>query len=218
MLEPVRRLCQQNDLPWTDEIADRLTRFLDLLDEFRESMNLIGPLSNEAIIRDLVVDSLAPAAARSPTGPILDVGSGAGFPGIPLAIVFPDLETTLIEPRKKRHTFLKIARTRLELDNLTPERTRLQQLEPSPYNFVIAKAFKPPTEWIRLAHPWLEPIPTDRDAGGIICMTRPDRRDDIEWTASDLDMQVTEFIEDTADIGAPPTDPPRAIAVVNHRP
>jgi len=218
MLGPVRRLCQQNDLRWDDEVADRLTGFLDLLDEFRESMNLIGPLSEEAIIRDLVVDSLTPAVVRSPTGPILDVGSGAGFPGIPLAILFPDLETTLIEPRKKRHTFLKIARTRLELDNLTPQRTRLQQLEPSPHNFVIAKAFKPPTEWLRLAEPWLEPPPADRHAGGIICMTRPDRRDDIEWIANDLDLRVTEFIDDTATLGAPPTDPPRAIAVVNRRP
>jgi 16S rRNA (guanine527-N7)-methyltransferase len=216
MLEPVQHLCQRHDLPWDDQTADRLRRFLELLDEFRGSMNLIGPLSHDAIIRELLADSLAPAAVRAPNGPVLDVGTGAGFPGVPLACLYPELPVTLVEPRKKRHTFLKIVRTRLDLEQLTLQRARLENLEPKPHDFVISKAFKPPDEWIPLAARW---VATDREGdspGAAICMTRPDQRKLIVDAAADAGMELINFVADTADIGAPAADPPRAIAVLAH--
>lgn len=63
-------------------------------------------------------DSLAARSELAP-GSIVDLGSGAGYPGIPLAIVSPDREVTLVEPRQKRASFLEVCSTRLGLKNLT---------------------------------------------------------------------------------------------------
>ncbi|MEC9466319.1 MAG: 16S rRNA (guanine(527)-N(7))-methyltransferase RsmG [Myxococcota bacterium] len=70
-------------------------------------------------------DSLA-AQKYLKSGPVLDIGSGGGFPGIPLAIARPDLEVTLLEPRRKRVSFLSSAVARQGLNNVTVIHGRIQ--------------------------------------------------------------------------------------------
>src|SRR5690606_23507115 len=115
MMQPLARFCRAHDLPWDADVEHNFERYLALLLQFNQGSNLIGPMSPEAVVRELLVDSLAAAAAARPGGPILDVGTGAGLPGLPLKFVFPELPITLVEPRRKRATFLRIVATRLEL-------------------------------------------------------------------------------------------------------
>ncbi len=93
------------DPAWWPKVALHLT----LLAKWADKINLTS-VSNpdEALVRH-VVDSLSLlklARVRSSAGPWLDVGSGAGFPGIPLAVARPDVDITLLEPRQKRGVFL----------------------------------------------------------------------------------------------------------------
>ena len=169
VLAALASFCTANDLPWDEGRAQKMEGYLDLLMQFNEAMNLIGPLTRQAVVDELLVDSLVAAAARRPEGPMLDVGTGAGLPGIPLKIVFPDVALTLVEPRQKRSTFLKIAIHRLSLSSVTAFRGRIEDFDGARFDTVISKAFQPPEDWLQTAKPFAA------DTGAIICMAR--RRD-----------------------------------------
>jgi 16S rRNA (guanine527-N7)-methyltransferase len=93
-----------------------LLRFLDEIELWNERMNLVGPGDRQTLIDRHLVDSLAAVRLLRSLGDglrIADVGSGAGLPGIPLAIALRPRETCLIEPRRKRASFLRNVRRAL---------------------------------------------------------------------------------------------------------
>lgn len=183
-VDKIAGFCADHDLPWDEERAAAMTRYLDLLLQFNEAMNLIGPLSEQEVVDQLLVDSLVAAAARRPKGPILDVGTGAGLPGIPLKIVFPDCPISLVEPRRKRSTFLKIVTHRLNLDDVTVFRGRIEDFDGGDFDFVISKAFRAPVEWLETAKPYLA------DGGAVVCMAREGDRAGLEEKAGALGMSL----------------------------
>lgn len=204
-LDTLARFCRQNDLPFTERTEERFAEYLDLLVEFNQSMNLIGPLDEAEIVDQLLVDSAAAAAVSPPKGSMLDVGTGAGLPGIPLKILYPDLALTLVEPRRKRTTFLRIATTRLDLDAVSIERARIENLAEATFEYVISKAFQPPLEWLETASRWRSP------EGVIVCLTRPAERAALEARAADLGLEVQAACDDTTSLGAAGFEEARAV-------
>jgi 16S rRNA (guanine527-N7)-methyltransferase len=89
-----------------------------LLDENRHT-NLTGAKTVGELVREHFLDSLAPLGFVPLAQPIVDVGSGAGLPGIPVAIAFPMKKIVLLEPRAKRAAFLSLAADKLGLSNVT---------------------------------------------------------------------------------------------------
>lgn len=169
LIAPLEAFCTRHELPWNVQASERFLLFIDLLVRLRKAMNLIGPMSPEDIVQELLIDSIAAAALIPPKGRVLDVGSGAGFPGIPLAILYPQIDFMLVEPRQKRTTFLDIATHRLGLEHVHVEICRIEDLHhTSPFDIVISKAFQPPLEWVNTASTYTAP------GGHIICMTRED--------------------------------------------
>ncbi|MFU8804090.1 MAG: 16S rRNA (guanine(527)-N(7))-methyltransferase RsmG [Bradymonadaceae bacterium] len=183
MIDPIESFCRTHGLPFDAQAAERFTTYLELLEKLNVGMNLIGPLSREAIIDELLIDSLTPAVACAPTGKILDVGTGAGLPGIPLKILYPDLPITFVEPRRKRATFLKICTKRLGLDDVTIHEARIEDVPHDEYQYVISKAFQPPLNWIETASKWLA---TD---GVLVCMTRQTEKEGLLNRARELDLE-----------------------------
>ncbi len=88
---------------------ERLGRFLELLQTWNRRVHLTGVRERGRLVRDHVIDSLAPVRHLPDAGIIADVGSGAGFPGIVLACVRPDREIILIESRRRPTSFLREA-------------------------------------------------------------------------------------------------------------
>lgn len=210
-LDRLAEFCRRNDLPWSDDIQAKFAGYLDLLTHFNQAMNLIGPLSQADIVDQLLVDSVAAAAVCAPRGPMLDVGSGAGLPGIPLKLLFSDLPLTMVEPRKKRTTFLKIVVTRLQLADTAIERTRIEDLAPTSYDYVISKAFQPPPDWLETASRWVG------QAGTAVCLTRPGERAALEARAAQLDLELAAACDDTTALGAPSVGETRAIYAFGSR-
>jgi 16S rRNA (guanine527-N7)-methyltransferase len=91
-----------------DAVA-RLDRFLTILAEWNRRVRLTGERTVQTIIEQHIVDSLAPVPHLPATGLVADVGSGAGFPGIVIGCVRPDLDVVLIESRRRRTSFLREA-------------------------------------------------------------------------------------------------------------
>jgi 16S rRNA (guanine527-N7)-methyltransferase len=119
-----------------DTAADRFERYAALLREWNERVNLTAILDDEGIATRHFVDSLSLAprlrdtlAARPTCAPplrLVDVGSGAGFPGLPLALAFPQLEVVLVDSLAKRVAFLDAVVADLKLDNVTTRHARAE--------------------------------------------------------------------------------------------
>lgn len=89
------------------EAVERIGRFLGLLAEWNRSTHLTGERDMPTLIAKHVVDALALVPELPAVGPVVDIGSGAGFPGIVIGCVRPDLDLVLIESRRRPATFLR---------------------------------------------------------------------------------------------------------------
>jgi len=123
----------------SDKIIGKLEQFAALLHEWNQIHNLTGAKTIAAIY-DNIVDSLYPLSFIKMPVTLLDVGTGAGFPGLVLAIALPDNEVVLAEPLKKRVSFLKYAAIDLGLQNVTVEAKRVEAVEHEPFGMISSRA------------------------------------------------------------------------------
>ncbi|RPH86129.1 MAG: 16S rRNA (guanine(527)-N(7))-methyltransferase RsmG [Desulfobacteraceae bacterium] len=131
----------------------RLVAHLDLLDEWSARMNLTAIRDRPSQLTKHLLDSLTVQpylrGAR-----IADVGSGAGFPGIPLAIVEPHRHFTLIESTGKKCRFLEHVRDALELKNVAIVQSRAESYQPDMrFDTVLARAVGPVADLVKVAGP-----------------------------------------------------------------
>ena len=96
---------------------EQFQKYMELLVEWNQKMNLTAITEEEQVWEKHFYDSILPFAHLS-FDSMCDVGSGAGFPGIPVQIVFPDVKMTLVEPLQKRCRFLNEVKEQLHLDHL----------------------------------------------------------------------------------------------------
>ena len=123
------------------------------LAKWSRRINLTGHRTLDSIVRRLLLEGAALAAQIPLVTSLADIGSGAGFPGLPIAVLRPNCAVTLVEAREKRHHFQRAVVRQLGLANATPELGRAEHLEPRPHAAVIAQALAPPVR----ALPWLLP-------------------------------------------------------------
>ncbi len=128
-----------------------------LLDHWGARINLTGHRGLSEIVRNLLLDSVALVAQLPEIESLADLGSGAGFPGLPAAILRPSCRVTLIESRLRRHHFQRAACRALRIPNATPIRGRAEELEPSPHAVVTAQAVARPEAALALMVRWLAP-------------------------------------------------------------
>ncbi len=123
----------------SDSALDRLNRFTLLLHEWNRIHNLTGAKTIGAI-HDHIVDSLYPATFVDRPDSLLDVGTGAGFPGLALSIMWPKTETVLTEPLGKRAAFLAYAAMELGLVHVTVARMRVEALVHPSFGLITSRA------------------------------------------------------------------------------
>ncbi|MCX7933863.1 MAG: 16S rRNA (guanine(527)-N(7))-methyltransferase RsmG [Planctomycetota bacterium] len=112
------RLFAAHDFPLTAEQARSFWLFYDLLRRRNAALGLTRIMGIEATVLKHFVDSLMPLRLWDIRGPLLDIGSGAGFPGVPLAIFRPEMRIILAESRGKRAAFLEELKRDLALANV----------------------------------------------------------------------------------------------------
>jgi len=128
-----------------------------LVETWGRRMNLTGHKTAEAVVRRLILDAAALLVAAPPFGSLADLGSGAGFPGLPIAVLRPEVRVTLVDSRERRHHFQRTARRTLGLENVDPVRGRLEELEPVPHEAVLAQALAQPRQALVWMRPWAAP-------------------------------------------------------------
>ena len=157
-------------LKLTEKQIDKFSSYLSLLLTWNARFNLTAIRSPALIIRLHFIDSLAIAPFISPGGRLLDVGSGAGFPGIPLKIISPKMALTLVESQRRKANFLREVVRSLNLSGVEVLEGRAEQLKPQEiglFSVVVARALGSLDNFLRLSAPLL------RQGGRTIIMHGP---------------------------------------------
>jgi 16S rRNA (guanine527-N7)-methyltransferase len=133
--------------------------YLDELWEWNRRINLTGLHARKKIAIELCLDSLIPAPFIPEKGRMLDVGSGAGFPGVPLKIHSPGLKTHLIEANSKKVSFLRHVIRLLKLNEIEVIKGRIERdgilLHPSGYRLITARALADLRQTVAWCAPFL---------------------------------------------------------------
>ena len=126
--------------PLHDAEIERFVRLLALLEHWNRKTNLTAISDPAKMVAGHLLDSLAVRPfVRGPR--ILDIGTGAGFPGLPLAVVFPDWQFTLLDSNGKKVAFVRHACGELQLDNVTAVKARAEDYDPGTgFDTVVARA------------------------------------------------------------------------------
>lgn len=131
-------------LPGPDLAAGQVAQLLDYLDllaRWNRTYNLTAVRAPAEMVTRHILDSLA-VLPWIPGGRLLDAGSGAGLPGIPLAIARPELQVTLLDSAGKKIRFLSHVCRELRLGNAAPLQARLETYAPeSPFDAIVSRAF-----------------------------------------------------------------------------
>jgi 16S rRNA (guanine527-N7)-methyltransferase len=153
-MSPAEQLAQGLGALGLDVDAPTQQKLLDyaaLISKWNRVHNLTAVSRADAIVTTHLLDSLAMAPHLSP-GPTLDVGSGAGLPGIPLALLWPRAHVTLLDRSRKKAAFLRQAAIELALDNVEVVGERIENWRTAQrYATVIARAYSGLAEFVKAA-------------------------------------------------------------------
>lgn len=152
-MSPQEKLAQglrEMGLDLSPDVQQKLIDYLNLLVKWNKVHNLTAVRDINEMVALHLLDSLV-MLPHIQEGSLLDVGSGAGLPGIPLALVRPDLNITLLDSNHKKSTFQRQAKAELGLDNLQVVCSRVEAFQPEQkFGQIISRAFSDLAEFVRL--------------------------------------------------------------------
>jgi 16S rRNA (guanine527-N7)-methyltransferase len=126
-----------------------LVGWLDLVARWAERIDLTAARDDAELVDLMVADAAELARVVGRDAHVVDVGSGAGAPGLPLALLRPDLRVTLVEPAQKRASLLRIA-SGPHAPRVAVHHGRGEDLRKRHFDVAVSRATLPPPEWLRL--------------------------------------------------------------------
>ena len=180
---PIADVAAELGLAAPGEAAAPLGAWLDALAEWNAKIDLTAAKDATSLAWLMLADAmeLAPHVAKGAR--VVDVGTGAGAPGLALAILRPDLRVTLAEPLGKRAAFLRTVIGTLARTDVTLVPKRGEALEKAAFDVAISRATLPPEEWLALGRTLVVP-------GGDVWVflaegdAPPGSKNEIAWTES----------------------------------
>ena len=169
--------------------VSQLTRLVMLLSEWAGRISLTGHRDPLEMARRLVLDAAAVSEALpelDTASRLADLGSGVGFPGLPIAILRPELEVALVESRRKRHHLQREARRQLGLTRVIPVLGRSDEVEIRPSDVVVAQAMTQPKKAFELMRPWARP-------GGLVALPAAEESGRPTLPAGFEDLSLREY-------------------------
>ncbi len=130
----------------------------ELYKEWNEKINVISRKDIDSLYEKHVLHSLAIAATFDfpPGSNIIDIGTGGGFPGVPLAIFFPQVNFHLVDSIGKKLKIIEAVADKIELKNITTEQTRAEEIKNRKFDFVVSRAVAPLKHLWRWSKPLLK--------------------------------------------------------------
>ncbi|MCT7634259.1 16S rRNA (guanine(527)-N(7))-methyltransferase RsmG [Aliarcobacter butzleri] len=135
----LQKLLEANNLKFEDKFYEDCEVFVKLLQQWGTIHNLSGRLTRDDIYEN-ILDSLYPLTFIEKYDSFADIGTGAGYPGLILAIALRDTKAYLIEPRIKRVSFLNFVKATLKLDNLVVLCNRVEEVKDLQIDLITSRA------------------------------------------------------------------------------
>ncbi len=211
-LRHVKQKAQEIGYTLQEEQLEQFFTYKELLIEWNKKMNLTAIEQEEDIITKHFIDSLSIASYIPDTAKVIDIGTGAGFPGIPLKILKKDLSITLLDSLNKRITFLEEVIRNLSLENIQAVHARAEELAHKEeyreqYDIAVSRAVAP-------MHTLLEyMLPYVKIGGKCICMKGPNLQEESKDLQNCLET-LGGKIEKIEEIVLPKTEIKRNIMLI----
>lgn len=145
---PIRTLFERLSVDLSPDAERQLRSWLDALAAWNQKMDLTAARSREELV-DLMIADAAHLATRVRGESVVDVGTGAGAPGLALALLRPDLRITLVEPLAKRISFLRAALATLQREDVRLHHGRGEDVAEK-FDIAISRATLAPAAWLDL--------------------------------------------------------------------
>ncbi len=154
----VQQVLRQASLSCTPEQLGLVVRYVQLLRRWNQTVNLVGNCGLEELVRQHFLESfLGAELIREGEGPVLDLGSGAGFPGMAMSLMRPEETFYLVESRLKKGAFLSAVKRELHRNKVAVINRSLRQCQPGdfpvPPGLLTMRAVADPERWALLARP-----------------------------------------------------------------
>lgn len=141
----------------SEEQEQKLLDYLALLLKWNSTYNLTAIRTEEKMLSHHIIDSLSLVPHLPEAKSLIDVGSGGGMPGIPCAIMRPEMKVVLLDSNHKKTTFLRQALIELKLDNAQVETTRVESLKEQKFDVITSRAFSDLGDFVELTKNLLAP-------------------------------------------------------------
>lgn len=138
-----------------DRFFDHVARYKAHLMKWNKVHNLTGA-KNEEELDYFIYDAVYPVKFLPKVKNLMDIGTGAGFPGMILAMALPETKITLVEPLKKRSSFLQFVKADLGLDNVEVKSCRVEELPPCSFELVTSRAVTDTQLLLELSAPYTQ--------------------------------------------------------------
>jgi len=139
LIDILKKELNKNEINISLNSIEELNIFANKLMWWNNTHNITGAKTKDDIIKN-IIDSIYPIKFIDKPKKLLDVGTGAGFPGLVLAIVLKDTKSTLAEPINKRASFLRYMVTQLSLKNTTIFKDRVERLKDDKFDLITSRA------------------------------------------------------------------------------
>ena len=210
--ETMQYYLNELNIKTSDEQIKKFYDYMNLLIEWNDAMNLTSIVEPKEIIVKHFVDSLTVINKIKENDAIIDVGTGAGFPGIPIKIVLPNTKVVLMDSLNKRINFLGEVINKLDLKNIEAIHGRAEDLgreakHRETYDVVVARAVAP----LNILLEYL--IPFSKTKGKCICMKGSNVEEEIKCCKNAIKVLEANLI-DKEEFKLPHTDIGRTIIVI----
>lgn len=170
MLNKLNRLLDSAGITLPENQKQQLVGYVELLHKWNKAYNLTSVRRPEEMLVRHILDSIV-VEPHLQGSRFIDVGTGPGLPGIPLAIVRPDSHFTLLDSLGKRVRFLRQVQHELHLENITPVQSRVEEFPAQPpFDGVISRAFASLTDMVT----WCKHLPAENGRFYALKGLRPD--------------------------------------------
>lgn len=157
MLARLKQLVEQTSLQLSEHQLTQLVSYVQLLDKWNSAYNLTSVRDPQEMLVKHIMDSLV-VAPHLQGQHIIDVGTGPGLPGVPLAICCPEMQFTLLDSLGKRVRFLNQVKIQLKLENIHPVQSRVEEHHKAGgYDSVVSRAFASMTDMVT----WCKHLPAE---------------------------------------------------------